>query len=58
MENSSVCSGGIKGEGSTGPYSVLLGQEKCIKIFVIQRLGILILSTDISWKARAGLNPP
>lgn len=31
---------GIKGEGPTGPYYMLMGQEKCIKIVLIQRLGI------------------
>lgn len=56
VENSSVCRGDIKGEGPTGPYSALMGQEKC-KILMFQRLGIPIKSTDIRWKARADLRP-
>lgn len=35
----------------------LMGQEKCIKILLIHRLGIPIQSTDISWKARADFSP-
>lgn len=31
---------GVKGEGPSGPYYALTGQEKCIKILLIQRLGI------------------
>lgn len=34
-----------------------MGQEKYIKILLIQRLGTPTQSTDISWKARANLRP-
>lgn len=56
MENSSVCRGNIKGEGSIGPYSAPMGQENC-KILMFQWLGIPIQSTDISWKARGRFKP-
>lgn len=49
VENLSVCSRRLKEKVLLG-HTLLMGQEKYIKILLIHRLGILIQSTDISWK--------